>query len=151
MQNEESKKVGQSPIKPEALANGHGKFPYVIVRLMATVYLQVPIIFAKDDRKGANAIIIYADENAIEDKTKFLIETVSEYKVNLEAKRNRPHKLCLVLDEHTAYFYDGDQIRFNESIPSGGALMNWKQEIIAMNVDHFVSHETTNNSREATE
>jgi hypothetical protein len=36
------------------------------------------------------------------------------------------------------YYFEGDKITFNSSIPSGGTLVSAKNQILAMNTHHYI-------------
>jgi hypothetical protein len=44
MSQTDNKEIGAS-LSPEAIALGHGQFPYVIVRMHYAIYMQMPIHF----------------------------------------------------------------------------------------------------------
>jgi hypothetical protein len=68
-----------------------------------------------------------------------LIDLCQRIKNKVEADRKKPCRMCLVEGPETAYYFEEDEINFNESIPSGGTLLTQGNEILAMNVPHYIN------------
>jgi len=126
-------------LSKESIAKGHGQFPYVIVRMYSTFYMQMPIHFVSEKKEGLKGIKVLTDEENFIDNFPYLIEVASNYKRDLDAKNNLNHRLCLVVGKDQAYYFEEEEIRFNTSIPTGGLLVNNEQEVIAMANSHFIS------------
>jgi len=126
--------VGQMSLKKEAIAQGYGTFPYVIVRIHSAIYLQVPI---KEVQRHEEK---YPGEQVTtpEQGETYLLELTKRYKEAIDLRNNTNHRLCLVLGPEQGFFYEGSEIRPNTSIPSGGTLLNVQQQVIAMNVKHYI-------------
>jgi hypothetical protein len=137
MSHSDNSDIGIS-LSPEDIARGYGQFPYVIVRLYSTFYMQMPIHFVSDKKEGLKGIIVKSDTENFIDNFPYLIEVASEFKRSLDTKNNRNHRLCVVIGKKQAYYFEEDKIRFNASIPSGGTLVNSEQEVIAMAHEHFI-------------
>ena len=123
---------------PEDIARGYGKFPYVIVRMYASFYMQMPIHFVSEKKEGLKGIKVLTNAENFIDNFPYLIEVASNYKRDLDTKNNLNHRLCLVVGKDQAYYFEEDEIRFNTSIPTGGVLVNSEQEVIAMAHEHFI-------------
>ena len=137
MSHSDNNKIGEN-LSPEAVAQGHGQFPYVIVRMHYAIYMQMPIHFVSEKKDGLKGIIVKSDAEKSVDNFPYLIEVASEYKRSLDAKSNRNHRLCVVIGKNQAYYFEEDQIRFNASIPFGGTLVNSDLQVIAMGQSHFI-------------
>jgi hypothetical protein len=133
----DNKEIGAF-LSPKAIALGHGKFPYVIVRMHYAIYMQMPIHFVSEKKEGLKGIIVKSDAENFIDNFPYLIEVAADYKRSLDAKSNRNHRLCVVVGKDQAYYFEEDQIRFNASIPFGGTLVNSDQQVIAMGQSHFI-------------
>lgn len=137
MSHSDNSDIGIS-LSPEDIAHGYGQFPYVIVRLYSTYYMQMPIHFVSEKKEGLKGIIVKSNAENFIDNFPYLIEVAAEYKRNLDTKNNLNHRLCMVVGKDQAYYFEEDQIRFNTSIPTGGVLVNSEQQIIAMGHEHFI-------------
>ena len=137
MSHSDNTDIGVS-LSPEAIAQGHGQFPYVIVRMHYAIYMQMPIHFVSDKKEGMKGITVKSDVENFIDNFPYLIEVAAEYKRSLDTKSNRNHRLCLVVGKDHAYYFEEDEIRFNTSIPTGGTLVNSDQRVIAMGHEHFI-------------
>lgn len=133
----DNKEIGAS-LSRKAIALGHGKFPYVIVRMHYAIYMQMPIHFVSEKKEGLKGIIVKSDAENFIDNFPYLIEVAADYKRSLDAKSNRNHRLCVVVGKDQAYYFEEEEIRFNTSIPSGGTLVNSDQQVIAMGQSHFI-------------
>lgn len=125
-------------LSKENIAKGYGQFPYVIVRMHYAIYMQMPIHFISEKKEGLRGIMVHSESANLIDNFPYLIEIAADYKRSLDAKNNRNHRLCVVLGEEQAYYFEEDQIRFSTSIPSGGTLVNAQKQVIAMGAPHFV-------------
>lgn len=137
MSQKDKNDIGIS-LSAEDIAQGHGQFPYVIVRMYYAFYMQIPIHFVSKKKKGLKGIKVLTDAENFIENFPYLIEVASNYKRDLDAKNNLNHRLCLVVGKDQAYYFEEDEIRFNTSIPTGGVLVNSEQQIIAMAHDHFI-------------
>ncbi|MFM2316043.1 MAG: hypothetical protein RLZZ155_375 [Bacteroidota bacterium] len=126
-------------LSSESIAEGHGKFPYIIVRMHYAIYMQMPIHFIPKKMEGLRGIMVNSQFEDQAANFPYLLDIASEYKQSLDAKNNRNHRLCVVLSPEQAYYYEENEIRFSPSIPFGGTLVNSRQEIIAMGNSHFIS------------
>lgn len=128
--------------------SGFGKFPYVIFKAGHAIYMQIPIHFNVKDEDIKNYLgshVKNIDQELLDqyklDKNSLLhdilIEHCKRIKNKIEADTQKPAKLCLVEGEEIAYFFDGDQINFNKSIPSGGTLITQSNKIIGIGIEHY--------------
>lgn len=114
---------------------------------MAACYMQIPIHFngkgGMDNfpRSQINWVTLNQIEQYKKDKASklhdILIDRTKAIKNLLEDRQNKPVRLCLVEVEEIAYFFEGDRITFNSSIPSCGTLVTQGNKIIGMNAEHF--------------
>lgn len=86
--------------------NGYGVFPYVIWRVSAGTYIQIPIA------------------NGHERTTKYLMAKTKKLKEQIEALIAKNCKLCLVFGANEAYYFANEIVTFSESIPWGGVLLS---------------------------
>jgi hypothetical protein len=137
MSHSDNSDIGIS-LSPEDIARGYGQFPYVIVRLYSTFYMQMPIHFVSEKKEGLKGIKVLTNAENFIDNFPYLIDVASNYKRDLDSKNNLNHRLCIVVGKDQAYYFEEDRIRFNTSIPTGGVLVNSEQEVIAMAHEHFI-------------
>jgi hypothetical protein len=127
-----------SPLTLEAIQNGHGNFPYVIVRMFSSIYMQMPIRLVKEQIPKMKGIVVQTKEPGNKENDQFLIEVAANYKRYLDSKGKQKLRICLVLCPTSAYYFEEDRMQFSTSIPSGGTLVNSQQQVIAMNKPHFI-------------
>ena len=127
-----------APLSRQAIAQGYGRFPYIIVRMHYAVYMQMPIHFVAGPIPGKKGILVQTNKETREENYQHLIDVTSRYKNNLDNKSNRNHRLCVVVGKDQAYYFEEDKIRFNASIPFGGTLVNSDQQVIGMGHEHFI-------------
>lgn len=143
----ENEKVENSH-QHQVFLDGYGKFPYIILKTGYAIYMQIPIHFnTKGDfvnYPGTNLENI-SDEllsNYEKDKTSelhdLLIKHCQWLKNKIEADKNREARICLVEGPKIAYYFDGDEVNFTDSIPSGGTLVTQQNKILAMNANHYL-------------
>jgi hypothetical protein len=137
MSQSDNNSIGAT-LSPDDISKGHGKFPYVIVRMHHGIYMQMPIHFISEKKEGLNGIMVKSEATNHLDNFPYLIRIASDYKRNLEMKNKAETKLCLVVAEYHAYYFSENEIRFSTSIPTGGTLVNAQQLIIAMGAPHFI-------------
>jgi len=126
-------------LSKESIAKGHGKFPYIIVRMHHAVYMQMPIHFIAEKPIGLTGIFVKSEFDDILQNSPYLIDVAAEYWDHLNSKKNQKHRMCLVLSPSQAYYFEENEIRFSTSIPSGGTLVNSSKNVIAMANSHFIS------------
>ena len=142
------KKPQNKPLQYQAFLNGYGKFPYIILKTGYTIFMQIPIRFNTHgdfvNFPGTNLNDISNELLADYEKYKTselhdrLIEHCKWVKAKLEADKNREARICLVEGPEIAYYFDGDEINFTNSIPSGGTLVTQQNNILAMNANHYL-------------
>ncbi len=126
-------------LSQECIAKGHGKFPYVIVRKSHAVYTQMPIHFISQKPVGLTGIFVNSDSDDVLENSSYLLAIALEYKGHLDTHTKCKNRMCLVLSPTQAYFFEEDEILFSTSIPTGGCLLNNKEEVIAMGNPHFAA------------
>ncbi len=121
---------------------GYGVFPYIIINHESSPCLtQIPIHINLQDQ-DLPGWYVEIDEYKIkqEDLLKpALIEESKEYHKNICKKMNRFAKMALVLNAKEAYYFDeNSDVTFNESIPTGGILLDVDGKRIADNSKHYL-------------
>jgi hypothetical protein len=127
-----------SPLTSEAIQDGHGKFPCVIVRMFSAIYMQMPIHFVSERTSETKGIVVHTNDLSKRENHETLIKIAEDYKRHLDSKGKRIHRICLVVNPNSAYYFEEDQMQFSTSIPSGGTLVNSQQKVIAMNHPHII-------------
>ena len=117
-------------------------FPYLIINQeKSPCFSQIPIHInpIEENLPGQSIDIesfIAADEELLKNK---LIEETKEVYNKLCKTKNSILKMALVLDIKEAYYFDGEnEVSFNKSIPSGGALLDVNGRQIANNSKHYL-------------
>ena len=141
-------KPQNQPLQYKAFLNGYGKFPYIILKTGYAIYMQIPIHFnIKDDivnNPGTNIEGISEELLADyeQDKTSELHDLIIAHckwvKAKMETEKNRGARICLVEGPEIAYYFEGDEITYTNSIPSGGTLVTQQNKILAMNTEHYL-------------
>ena len=142
------KKSQNQPLKYQDFKKGYGKFPYIILKTGYAIFMQIPIHFNTNgdyvNFPGTNLNDISEElladyEN---DKTSELHDRLIEHckwvKAKMEADKNREAKICLVEGPEIAYYFDGDEINYTNSIPSGGTSVTQQNSILTMNTNHYL-------------
>lgn len=126
----------------KAFPSGYGVFPYLIINQeKSPCFSQIPIHInpIEENLPGQSIDIesfIAADEELLKNK---LIEETKEVYNKLCKTKNSISKMALVLDIKEAYYFDGEnEVSFNKSIPSGGALLDVNGRQIANNSKHYL-------------
>jgi hypothetical protein len=121
---------------------GYGVFPYLIVKHEKSVcFSQIPIYINPTEENLPGWSIIMetsdvGDETLLENN---LVEATKDYYQNLCEKHNNIIKMALVLGHNKAYYYASEnKVNFNESIPSGGVVLDISGQIIAKNTRHYL-------------
>ena len=128
---------------------GFGKFPYIILKAGYALYMQIPIQINPDSDDlnkfpgtHLNDIDPFLIEAYRKDNTSVLHDILLEHteaiKEKIEADKKRPVRLCLVEAENRAYYFEGNEVLFKSSIPSGGTLITQTEGVIGMGVPHFL-------------
>ena len=129
--------------------NGYGKFPYIILKAGYAMFMQIPIHFNTngdfENYPGTNIDGISDELLADYEKYKTsalhdrLINHCKWVKARMESEKNREARICLVEGPEIAFYFEGNKITFNNSIPSGGTLVTQQNSILAMNVEHYIN------------
>ena len=143
------KKTVEKIFQHRAFINGYGKFPYIILKAGYAIYMQIPIHFNTngdfENYPGTNIDGISDELLAVYEKDKTsalhdrLINHCKWLKARIESENNREARICLVEGPEIAYYFEGDKITFNNSIPSGGTLVTQQNSILSMNVEHYIN------------
>ena len=126
----------------KAFPSGYGVFPYLIIKQeKSPCFSQIPIHInpTEENLPGQSISIesfIVADEDLLKNK---LIEEIKKLYNKLCKNKNSILKMALVLDAKKAYHFNGEkEVSFNESIPSGGVLLDMNGTQIANNANHYL-------------
>ncbi|MBU3681085.1 MAG: hypothetical protein FGM16_03995 [Flavobacterium sp.] len=127
---------------------GYGKFPYLLIKTDFNAFMQIPIHFNVNDEdlnypgihiNGISEAELSAYEidksTELHDK---LIEVAKSTKKSIDEKRNDSCSLCLVEGPKIGFYFIENRIEFHESIPAGGTLITSENQILAMNVPHYI-------------
>jgi len=79
MSQKDKNDIGIS-LSAEDIAQGHGQFPYVIVRMYYAFYMQMPIHFVSEKKEGLKGIKVLTDAENFIENFPYLIEVASNYK-----------------------------------------------------------------------
>ncbi len=126
------------PISQIHAEQGFGKFPYVIIRLHYGIYMQFPIHFVKERKDGLLGISIKTESSDPKEQQALLLDAIAKFKSQIDEQKKRFHRLCVVLSEEQAYYFEEDGIKFSHSIPMGGTLLNSQQDFLAMGFLHQI-------------
>jgi hypothetical protein len=122
--------------------SGYGIFPYLIINQeKSPCFSQIPIhINPSVENLPGWTIEMDGYITTIEDLLKNkLREEAKEYYNEICKKLNRTDKMALVIDAKEAYYFYGEnEVSFNESIPSGGVLLDVNGKQIANNSNHYL-------------
>lgn len=131
---------------------GYGLFPYIILRIDACHYMQVPIHFVKGggDIDINKHLGVYVDNVPL----KILLTTDRETQLNLfhddiiEATKTfigkfkqynkKEPELCIVFGKDRALFYNEGIFKESNAIPTGGILVSQTNVVLAKNAEHYI-------------
>jgi hypothetical protein len=129
-------------IVKKAFPSGYGVFPYLIIKQeKSPCFSQIPIHINPSEENLPGWTIemdgyITTSEDLLKNK---LMEESKEYYNEICKKLNRTAKMALVIDAKKAYYFYGEnEVSFNESIPSGGVLLDVNGKQIANNSNHYL-------------
>ncbi len=137
MSTKPEKEIG-FPISKSYADQGFGRFPYVVIRLHYGIYMQFPIHFVKERKEGLLGISIKTESSDPKEQQASLLDAIAKFKSQIDEQKKRPHRLCVVLSEEQAYYFEEDGIKFSHSIPMGGTLLNSQQDFLAMGFPHQI-------------
>jgi hypothetical protein len=137
---------------------GFGKFPYIILNTGYGVLIQIPIQInppSNDLSTYPGTHLRDVDPILIEEYAKnknsglhdLLLNQTQKVKEKIESDKKIQVRICLVEGEKIAYYFEGDQIKFNSNIPHGGTLVTQTQQIIGMGISHFIPHQSESSQR----
>lgn len=140
-------------VQDELLVEGYGIFPYIIQRLHSSVFRQIPIRFNVDENQANNKEILINNISE-EDLANYRINKKSplhdiimnhceEFKQKLMIENpGLSNRFCLVEDPETAYYFEANNvINFSNSIPDRGQLLSVDNELIGLNVHHYIKNQ----------
>ena len=129
---------------------GYGTFPYIILKVGYAVYMQIPIQINAPrvdieqypgtylDGLFEEAIARYAVDKDFE-LHELLLQHCRDWKRKTEFySKEKTVKICLVTGPDRAHYFQNDEELVHSSIPSGGTLLSIRNEVIAMNIPHFI-------------
>lgn len=126
-------------LSPERSAQGFGRFPYVIVRVQPTLYLQFPIHFYHGVNPELPGLRVRVDDSSEHDACiATLYSVMQSFYAQVNADEAVPYRMCLVLGATLAYFWEKDGIVLSREIPEGGVLMDSQYQPLSENTVHYV-------------
>lgn len=130
---------------------GYGQFPYIVVRLLQGIYMQIPIHFIPEGERGdpelqpgthlndvPHEVMQLSSEERIRKMHDQLMKLTERIKLKLKADMKNKVRLALVEKKDAVWFFDEDEPVFRTTIPRGGTLVDQQMKVIAMNSDHFL-------------
>ena len=131
----------------QTFKKGYGKFPYLIDRISAGIYRQIPIVFTHEE-DYTNIIgfrlnipksqLIVNTEDLIYIYKSSLINLTMEYKKYLEKRELKEKRICLVISPKEGIFFEpSNDIKYLNSIPSGGWLLGIDKEKVTEGNLHY--------------
>jgi len=116
---------------------GYGYFPYLIVRLRAGLYQQIPIHRSGIENPYLEGLFL--EENEIENKHNYELACKKVFKTYWQEQMDAgtPKDVCLVLNRSEAYYLSPEGVCNLNSIPSGGWLYSINDELIQEDGNHF--------------
>ena len=134
---------------------GYGRFPYIIVKIGYAQYMQIPIHFV-DEGQPVNLkthpgtqvcdvpeIIFQLDrQTQIEYLHEEIMAATNTFISKTRIYSKKDPEACLVLAKDNGYYYKQGVFEHSQSIPSGGTLLDQTNNIIGMNVEHYLTNET---------
>jgi hypothetical protein len=127
--------------------SGYGKFPYIILKTEGAIYTQIPIYFNGFYEAGnvmlgiekvSDELLADYDKDKTSELHDIIIKHCQWYIPKIEADKKRDARICLVEGPEIAYYFDGGEINFSNSIPTGGILLTLQNKILTMNTDHYL-------------
>jgi len=127
---------------------GYGKFPYLLYKSSPATFTQIPIHFnVPNDYETYPGTHIYNipnehleayKNNSDSDLHQLLLERTQWVKDTIEKDTQKPCRICLVESPTKGYYFDGDEIKPSDDIPSGGSLLCMEGRIIGLNTKHYI-------------
>ena len=135
---------------------GYGRFPYIVLKVGYAQYMQIPIHFVGEGQpvdikihpgtqvRDVPEILLKADR---ETQIEYLHEQILDVTLMVISKirvySKKEPEACLVLAKDKGYYYKQGVFEHSQSIPTGGTLLDQLNNIIAMNVEHYLPDEIT--------
>ena len=131
----------------QTFKKGYGKFPYIIDRISAGIYRQIPIVFTYEEDYSdvigfrlniPKSQLIINSEDLIYIYKSSLINLTKEYKKYLEKRDLKEKRICLVISPKEGIFFESsEEIKYLNSIPSGGWLLGINKEKVTEGNLHY--------------
>ena len=135
---------------------GYGRFPYIVLKVGYAQYMQIPIHFLGEGQpvdikfhpgtqvRDVPEILLKADrETQIEYLHEQILEVTLMVITKIRVYSKKEPEACLVLAKDKGYYYKQGVFEHSQSIPTGGTLLDQLNNIIAMNVEHYLPDEIT--------
>jgi hypothetical protein len=131
---------------------GYGQFPYIVIRVVSGIYMQIPIHFVPEGEKGdateqpgTHVTDVPKDYFQLtkQEQIKKLHPSLLEKTLWVRDKISKEHganfDYCLVEGpERCFYYFREGHFKESDSIPSGGTLIDQQRKFLAMNRPHFI-------------
>ena len=127
------------PLSSERKAQGFGTFPYVIVRVLGGTYMQFPIHLYEHTNPEKPGLRVRVDslQNEEHNFTLFF-HVVRQFHEQINSSETSELKICLVISQNEAYFFEENEFKFSNEIPEGGSLIDSQYKVLALNSAHFI-------------
>jgi hypothetical protein len=143
IQNLDELKFGKKITK-----RGYGNFPYLLYKSSPATFTQIPINLNKPNDIEAypgthinnipeKQLEAYKNQNDSE-LYQILLERTQWVKEKIEYTTQKPCRICLVESPNKGYYFEGDEIKPSDDIPSGGTLLCLEGRILGLNTRHYI-------------
>lgn len=127
------------PLSSGRKAQGYGTFPYVIVRILGGTYMQFPIHFYEHKNPEKPGLRVHVDSLQNEEHNfTLLFHVVRQFHEQINSSETSELKMCLVISQNEAYFFEENEFKFSNEIPEGGSLIDAQYKVLALNSAHFI-------------
>jgi hypothetical protein len=127
---------------------GYGNFPYLLYKSSPSTFTQIPIHLNKpndlETYPGTHInnipeeqLEVFKTQNDSE-LHQILLERTQWVKEKIEQTTQKYCRICLVESSEKAYYFEGDEIKPSDDIPSGGSLLCMEGRIISLNTKHYI-------------
>lgn len=127
---------------------GYGNFPYLLYKSSPATFTQIPIhLNVPNDYQAypgmhidniPNEQLEAYKNNSDSELHQVLLERTQWAKEKIESDTQRPCRICLVESPDKGYYFEGDEIKPSNDIPSGGNVLCLEGRIISINTKHFI-------------
>jgi hypothetical protein len=120
------------------MEKGYGHFPYLIIRIRAGLYQQIPIHRTGIENELLEGLFINCKEIIDTNHYKLSCKEVLERYWQEQKDKGTPKDVCLVLNSQEAHYLSKKGERNIGVIPSGGWLYSLNDELIQEEGEHYL-------------